>query len=118
MEITLSPIGVIQRIENGRLYVRRIDTIDGTPLLDIKYVPKFDKQENVRTGRLEAAQERVRKHRFDGRFQLAEKGDRHLLLERLARKENMQEFRNRTTCMWGICSKSTDDGFFSRRRSA
>lgn len=74
MENTLSPIGVLERIENGRLYVRRIDALDGTPLLDIKYVPEFGKQENIRTGWLETAQERVRKHRVDGRFQLAKKG--------------------------------------------
>jgi tRNA-Thr(GGU) m(6)t(6)A37 methyltransferase TsaA len=33
----------IQRVEEGRLYFKNVDMLDGTPLLDIKpYVPQFD----------------------------------------------------------------------------
>ncbi len=42
-----NPIGCsvveLERIENHRLFIRRVDVYDGTPLLDIKpYVPVFD----------------------------------------------------------------------------
>ncbi len=42
-----NPIGIsavkLERIEEGKLFVKNVDILDGTPLLDIKpYVPEFD----------------------------------------------------------------------------
>jgi len=48
--IGLSIVKLISRNENA-LTVEGIDTLDGTPLLDIKpYVPDFDLRTDVRTG--------------------------------------------------------------------
>ena len=68
-----NPIGfsVVQldRIEGGMLYLRNIDILDGTPLLDIKpYVPAFDAQERVRTGWLERSENAVTAKKSDLRF--------------------------------------------------
>ena len=48
-----NPIGVtavrIVRVEPGRLTVRGLDALDGTPVLDLKpYVPVFDRVEGAR----------------------------------------------------------------------
>ena len=69
-----NPIGVsvvrLERIEGGTLYVRNVDMLDNTPLLDIKpYVPAFDSPVNVRTGWLEQALKTVGKKRADDRFE-------------------------------------------------
>jgi tRNA-Thr(GGU) m(6)t(6)A37 methyltransferase TsaA len=53
-----NPIGLsvvpLERIEGGTLYVRNVDVLDGTPLLDLKpYVPDFDGPADVRIGWLE-----------------------------------------------------------------
>lgn len=51
--IGISIVELLERKGNV-LKVRGIDTLDNTPLLDIKpYVPKFDKRENVKFGWLE-----------------------------------------------------------------
>lgn len=68
-----NPIGLsvvrLDRVENGLLYVRNVDILDGTPLLDIKpYVPEFDAQSEVRTGWLEDAGKNVLSRRSDARF--------------------------------------------------
>jgi tRNA-Thr(GGU) m(6)t(6)A37 methyltransferase TsaA len=68
-----SPIGLsvvrLDRIENGILYIRNVDILDGTPLLDIKpYVPEFDSQGEIRTGWLEEARKTVKRRRADKRF--------------------------------------------------
>ncbi len=48
--IGLSIVKLISRMENT-LTIEGIDTLDGTPLLDIKpYVPDFDLRTDVRTG--------------------------------------------------------------------
>jgi len=48
--IGISIVKLLSR-ENNILTVEGIDTLDGTPLLDIKpYVPDFDLRTNVRTG--------------------------------------------------------------------
>ena len=49
-----NPVGVsavaIARLEPGRLTVRGLDAVNGTPVLDIKpYVPVFDRVEGART---------------------------------------------------------------------
>ena len=68
-----NPIGLsivqLDKIEDGVLYIRNIDILDGTPLLDIKpYVPEFDAQGNVRTGWLEKAGQAVANRKSDDRF--------------------------------------------------
>lgn len=50
-----NPIGLsvveLDRIEDGILYVERVDMLDGTPLLDIKpYIPASDSVPNARPG--------------------------------------------------------------------
>ena len=41
----------LDKIENNILYVRDLDILDGTPLLDIKpYIQRFDSREDVRSG--------------------------------------------------------------------
>jgi len=68
-----NPIGfsVVQldKIKDGVLYIRDVDILDGTPLLDIKpYVPEFDAQTEVRTGWLEKARKTVSSRKADDRF--------------------------------------------------
>ena len=58
------------KIKGSKLHVENVDTLDGTPLLDIKpYVPEFDHYTVDRIGWLEKAREGVRKKRSDNRFQ-------------------------------------------------
>ena len=66
-----NPIGIstvrLEKIERNTVYVREIDILDGTPLLDIKpYSPKFDCFEVSRNGWLENAARR--NHKADERF--------------------------------------------------
>lgn len=68
-----NPIGLsivqLDKIEDGVLYIRNIDILDGTPLLDIKpYVPEFDAQGNVRTGWLAKTGQAVSNRKSDDRF--------------------------------------------------
>jgi tRNA-Thr(GGU) m(6)t(6)A37 methyltransferase TsaA len=59
----------LEKIEDGVLYIRNVDILDGTPLLDIKpYVPEFDRHVHVRTGWLERARKRIARKKSDGRF--------------------------------------------------
>ena len=53
-----NPIGLsvveLEKIVGRRLYIRKLDILDGTPLLDIKpYIPAFDHPGDVRIGWLE-----------------------------------------------------------------
>lgn len=68
-----NPIGLsvvqLDRVADGILYVRNVDMLDGTPLLDIKpYVPEFDSQPGARTGWLARAQKTVENQKSDRRF--------------------------------------------------
>ncbi len=68
-----NPIGLstveLDRVENGSLYLERVDMLDGTPLLDIKpYVPEFEPATKVRIGWLERARGVVDAKRSDDRF--------------------------------------------------
>jgi len=59
----------LDKIEKNKLYVRDIDIIDGTPLLDIKpYVPVFDEPENVKFGWLKQRVHKLPGKKDDGRF--------------------------------------------------
>jgi tRNA-Thr(GGU) m(6)t(6)A37 methyltransferase TsaA len=56
-------------IEGGILYVDHLDTLDGTPLLDIKpYIPEFDYRPNARIGWLDQARGKVKRTASDDRF--------------------------------------------------
>ncbi len=60
----------LDRIETGVLYVKNLDVLDGTPLLDIKpYVPEFDRQLQIRTGWLEQFKDSVDSQKSDNRFE-------------------------------------------------
>ena len=68
-----NPIGLsvvpLEKIEANRLYVDRLDVLDGTPLLDLKpYVPEFSDQAQVRIGWLEGARGKIAQTRSDARF--------------------------------------------------
>jgi tRNA-Thr(GGU) m(6)t(6)A37 methyltransferase TsaA len=68
-----NPIGIsvvrLDRIASGILYIRDIDILDGTPLLDIKpYVHEFDSKQEIRTGWLEKSRRTVSKRKSDDRF--------------------------------------------------
>jgi tRNA (adenine37-N6)-methyltransferase len=72
-----NPIGLsvvaLDRIENDTLYVREVDMLDGSPLLDIKpFVPEFDTRDQTRVGWLTHNLEKLKTMRDDGRF-LSEK---------------------------------------------
>ena len=68
-----NPIGIsvvrLRRVEKNILYVRDLDVVDGTPLLDIKpYVPEFDVREVNKTGWLEKEVHKLSTSKDDGRF--------------------------------------------------
>jgi tRNA-Thr(GGU) m(6)t(6)A37 methyltransferase TsaA len=59
----------LDRIEGNMLYIRDVDLIDGTPLLDIKpFVPEFDHRKVTRTGWLQENIRRLNEITDDGRF--------------------------------------------------
>lgn len=59
----------LEKIEGNILYLKDVDIIDGTPLLDIKpYVPDFDMRSETRTGWLEDRAGLQHQARDDGRF--------------------------------------------------
>ena len=62
-------IVMLERIEKNILYIRDVDIVDGTPLLDIKpFVPDFDVRQTDRVGWLRERVDRLRETRDDGRF--------------------------------------------------
>lgn len=68
-----NPIGLsvveLLKVEDGKLHIRNVDMVDGTPLLDIKpYVPEFDLNVNVRIGWIEEARKRNANRLSDNRF--------------------------------------------------
>ena len=68
-----NPIGLsvvqLDKIVDGVIYIRNMDIIDGTPLLDIKpYVPEFDTQVEIRTGWLQKVSKTVSDRKSDNRF--------------------------------------------------
>jgi len=57
------------KVEGKMLYIRDIDIVDGTPLLDIKpYVPEFDAREAERIGWLEKNVHKLSASSDNGRF--------------------------------------------------
>ncbi|RKY30202.1 MAG: tRNA (N6-threonylcarbamoyladenosine(37)-N6)-methyltransferase TrmO [Candidatus Omnitrophota bacterium] len=68
-----NPIGIsvvrLIKIEKNILYIKDVDIVDGTPLLDIKpYVGEFDIREIERYGWLEKNVHKLESSRDDGRF--------------------------------------------------
>jgi tRNA-Thr(GGU) m(6)t(6)A37 methyltransferase TsaA len=59
----------LERVEGRRLYIREVDIVDGTPLLDIKpYVPRFDCRVQARSGWMEKNLDKLDLAKDDGRF--------------------------------------------------
>ncbi len=57
------------KIEGNKVFVKGIDILDGTPLLDIKpYIEKFDSVQDSSSGWLQASEEEIRTKRSDKRF--------------------------------------------------
>lgn len=68
-----NPIGLsivrLIKVEGGTLYVRDVDIVDGTPLLDIKpYVPDFDLRAGAQVGWLGKELNKLGGTKDDGRF--------------------------------------------------
>ncbi|MBS1113583.1 MAG: hypothetical protein H6Q92_1346, partial [Nitrospirae bacterium] len=68
-----NPIGIsvveLEKVEGNMLYIKNVDIVDGTPLLDIKpYVPEFDIQRADRTGWLAEKAGKAEKVQSDQRF--------------------------------------------------
>jgi len=56
-------------VEENQIFVKGIDILDKTPLLDIKpYIEQFDAVQNSVSGWLQASDEEIRKRRSDERF--------------------------------------------------
>ncbi|MFW6295477.1 MAG: tRNA (N6-threonylcarbamoyladenosine(37)-N6)-methyltransferase TrmO [Halanaerobium sp.] len=59
----------LDKVEGSTLYIRDVDIVDGTPLLDIKpYVPEFDNRKNVKIGWYEKNVQKLSEKKDDGRF--------------------------------------------------
>jgi len=70
-----NPIGfsvvVLEKIEGNKLYVKNIDILDGSPVLDIKpYIPQFDVFETSQNGWVEKNIHRMKMQKDDGRFKI------------------------------------------------
>lgn len=68
-----NPIGFsvveLERIEKDMLFVKGVDILDGSPILDIKpYVPQFDVFETTKNGWIEKNVHRMKIQKDDGRF--------------------------------------------------
>jgi tRNA-Thr(GGU) m(6)t(6)A37 methyltransferase TsaA len=68
-----NPVGLslvqLERIEDNRLYISRLDILDQTPLLDIKpYIPEFEPQHHVRIGWVEQIRGQIHSQKSDARF--------------------------------------------------
>ena len=68
-----NPLGIsvvrLIKIEKNILYIKDVDIVDGTPLLDIKpYVGEFDIREIERFGWLEKHVHKLESSKDDGRF--------------------------------------------------
>jgi tRNA (Thr-GGU) A37 N-methylase len=68
-----NPVGIsvvrLVRIDGAMLYIKDVDVVDKTPLLDIKpYIPEFDIRKVDSTGWIGKKAEKVKKTQDDGRF--------------------------------------------------
>ena len=61
--------GRLDRIDGTTLYIRDVDIVDGTPLLDIKpYIPLFNPSDQVKVGWLTGKNNQEANKRADERF--------------------------------------------------
>jgi tRNA-Thr(GGU) m(6)t(6)A37 methyltransferase TsaA len=59
----------LDKITNNKLYVRNIDILDDSPVLDIKpYIPHFDVFETTKNGWFEKNVHKMESQKDDGRF--------------------------------------------------
>ena len=59
----------LTKIENNTLFIKDLDIVDGTPLLDIKpYVPQFDDRKPCKIGWFEDKISKLTETKDDGRF--------------------------------------------------
>lgn len=59
----------LEKVEDNMLFVKNIDILDGSPILDIKpYIPQFDVFETTRNGWFEANLSQIHNQKDDGRF--------------------------------------------------
>ena len=66
--IGLSVVELV-RVEGNSVFIRGVDVLDGTPVLDIKpYIARFDEVENSRSGWMQGGKQEVADQRSDGRF--------------------------------------------------
>jgi tRNA-Thr(GGU) m(6)t(6)A37 methyltransferase TsaA len=68
-----NPIGISivrsVKVDGNMLYIKDVDVVDGTPLLDIKpYVPEFDTRKVEKIGWLKERVNKLSRARDDGRF--------------------------------------------------
>ena len=68
-----NPVGIsvvrLARIDDAVLYIKDIDVVDKTPLLDIKpYIPEFDIRKVDKSGWIGEKAKKVKKIQDDGRF--------------------------------------------------
>ncbi len=68
-----NPLGfsIVQliKVKDNILYIRELDILDGTPLLDIKpYVAKFDQRKKIKIGWMEKNINKLSTFKDDGRF--------------------------------------------------
>lgn len=68
-----NPIGIsvvkLEKSEENKLYIKEVDIIDGTPLLDIKpYISKFDARDNTKMGWVKNKLNNKNNHHSDDRF--------------------------------------------------
>jgi len=68
-----NPIGLsvvrLVKVKGYKLYIKDIDIVDGTPLLDIKpYIPEFGSEDIIKKGWLENNIGRLPDSKDDGRF--------------------------------------------------
>lgn len=60
---------ILEKIVGNLLYVKNIDILDGSPVLDIKpYIPQFDVFETTKNGWLATQVHKLDKQKDDGRF--------------------------------------------------
>lgn len=68
-----NPIGIsvvcLEKIEGNKLFVKNIDILDGSPVLDIKpYIPQFDVFQTTKNGWFEEHAHKMENMKDDGRF--------------------------------------------------
>lgn len=61
----------LEKIDGNLLYVKNIDMLDGSPVLDIKpYIPQFDVFETFKNGWFDKVNHKIEEQKDDGRFKI------------------------------------------------